>query len=85
MLRDFLRRVLGIRAPFITAERAVEIARQEVHRRGLFSDHPKADVRESVRAYHVHFRELLNVKPDGPWVSVDLVSGRVRSFVHYKK
>src|ERR1700730_7941074 len=85
MLRDFLRRILGIRPPFITAERAVEIARQEVRRRGLFSDHPKADIRESVRAYHVHFGGLLNVKPGGPWVSVDLVSGRVLSFVHYNK
>ncbi len=85
MLRCFLRWVLGIYPPFITAERAVEIAKQEVRQRGLSSNYPKVDVREGVRAYHVLFRVLPNVKPGGPWVSIHLVSGRVLSFVYYKR
>ncbi len=85
MLRDFLRWALGICPPFITVERAVEIAKQEVRRRGLLSNYPKVDVREGLRAYHLCFRELGNVKPGGPWVRVHLVSGRVLSFAHYNK
>jgi len=68
----------------MTAERAIDIARQEVHRRGLSSDDRDVKVREGVRAYHVRFGPL-NVKPGGPTVSVHLVSGRILSFVYYNK
>jgi hypothetical protein len=83
MLRTLLRWVLGVNQPFITAERAVEIARQEAHKRGTGTLR-EVVVREGVRAFHIWFGPF-NVKPSGPVVSVDLMSGRVVGYMHYRR
>jgi hypothetical protein len=78
MMRELLRRVVGIGPPFFSPEQAVERARTELRWRGL-SEYAEVRVTEGMRAYFIRFGST-RTKPGGPLVEIHVVTGGVVSF-----
>jgi hypothetical protein len=82
-MRNLIRQILGVYPPFIGEARALTIAREELQRRRIEVSEEVA-VREGLRSYRVQFGRL-HIKPSGPSIDIDLMSGQVLSFVCYNK